>query len=316
MALAGAGAAGAEPGGPELERGRALLADGEVAAACRAFAASQRLAPTPQTQVALASCEEQDRHLVTAWRSFREAAAATADAEAGPLRRFHDAAAARAARLEPRLSTLRIRVPPSARLDGLELLRDGAPLPEASWDQPIPLDRGTYAVMVRAPGHPAWSTTVTVAAEGDHQVVEVPWLVAPEEVSVVSAPAAPAAAGPAAPEAPAPPLTLEVPRRVPGLTFALASGAWMALGTAVVLELWSEATYAESQATKDGTRQAELWSAADDRRYAAATLAVVGVGCAGAALWIYLRRDHDEAGIVAVPTASPDGAGVMLRGRW
>lgn len=186
MLLAHAPTAQAQPAGAQAEvlfrQGKALMAGGKIAEACAAFDMSQKLDPTVTTLLNQANCREKNGQLATAWGLFLEAARQTSVATDAMSQRMHVAAADRAAKLESRLSTLRIDVPPENRIGGLEVLRDGDVLDPVTWNKALPLDGGTYQVSARAPGNAEWSSTIVVAPERDARTIEIPRL-RPAELS-------------------------------------------------------------------------------------------------------------------------------------
>lgn len=170
----------AQPSGAQAEilfrQGKELMATGHIAEACSAFDASQRLDPTTPTLLNQANCREQNHQLATAWGMFLEAERRTRGGADKASKQMNATARDRIARIEPRLSTLRVTVPAASRLDGLELARDGELLDPATWNRALPIDGGTYRLTARAPGRVAWSSTITVAAERDAQTIEIPAL--------------------------------------------------------------------------------------------------------------------------------------------
>ncbi|HWO22983.1 MAG TPA: tetratricopeptide repeat protein [Kofleriaceae bacterium] len=159
-----------------FREGKRLMAAGKVAEACAAFDASQKLDPTVTTLLNQADCREKNGQLATAWGLFLEVNRLSRTASDAAGKQMRVVAAQRAARLEPRLSTLRIDVPAENRIGGLEILRDGDVLDPATWDKPLPIDGGTYRISARAPGNAEWSSSVTVAPERDARALEVPKL--------------------------------------------------------------------------------------------------------------------------------------------
>jgi hypothetical protein len=155
-----------------FNQGKALLARGETAAACDAFAASQKLAPVPSTLMNLGDCREKNAQLASAWAAYVAVERQVrGDGKYGGLA---DVAAGRAAKLLPRLSYLTINVPDGVRVDGLVVTRDGVEIEAGAWNQRLPIDGGPHVVAGRAPGHETWSTTVEAGAERDEVAVEVP----------------------------------------------------------------------------------------------------------------------------------------------
>src|SRR5690606_2054720 len=88
--------------------GRALLARGQLEAACARFEASLALDPAVGTLLNLALCFEERGMLASAWARYREAA----DRAARERMKQHERVAVqRAAALAPRLPRLLIRAP-------------------------------------------------------------------------------------------------------------------------------------------------------------------------------------------------------------
>src|SRR3977135_2013270 len=107
-----------------FRQGRELMAAGQTADACNAFAESQKLEPATSTLLNLASCREKLGQIATAWGLFVDAARQTRSASDPATRQLHTVAAERATRLENRISKLTINVPQGSQVDGLEISRD------------------------------------------------------------------------------------------------------------------------------------------------------------------------------------------------
>src|SRR5689334_5913935 len=77
IALALSGTAQAQPSGAQAEtlfrQGKELMGKGQIAEACAAFDASQKLDPTIATLLNQAACREKNGQLATAWGLFLEA---------------------------------------------------------------------------------------------------------------------------------------------------------------------------------------------------------------------------------------------------
>jgi hypothetical protein len=157
-----------------FRNGKRLLKQGKVAEACAAFDASQKLEPTISTVLNQANCREKNHQLATAWGLFLDAERDTRSATDDAGRQLHQIATDHADKLESRLSTLEIHVAADARVDGLEIRRDGVVIDAATWNQALPIDGGTYTIAARAPGGTAWTTKVTVAEERDAKTIEIP----------------------------------------------------------------------------------------------------------------------------------------------
>jgi hypothetical protein len=151
---------------------KALFDAGKTEEACKTWEASERLDPSLGTLTNIANCREKNGDLATAWEAFVSLERRTAGI--GKYASLNTLGKTRAAALEPRLSYLTINVPDEVRVDGLEVLRGGVVIDTGAWNRALPIDGGTHTITGRAPGHEAWSTTVTVAPEGDRKAVEVP----------------------------------------------------------------------------------------------------------------------------------------------
>lgn len=158
------------------DKGRALVAAGKTAEACAAFEQSQRIAPAVTTLIALGTCRERLGQLATAWKLFVEAERESRSASDDTIVQLHAIALDRAAKLEPRVPKLTIDVPVASKIDGLQILRDKDNLSEGDWNRALPIDGGTYTIIARAPGADEWSTSVTLASEGDVKTIDVPKL--------------------------------------------------------------------------------------------------------------------------------------------
>jgi hypothetical protein len=155
-----------------FDEGKVLMAEKRLAEACTKFEASHRLAASAATLMNLGACLEADGRLASAWGAFRQAqglAVRMDPALVEPSRK-------RAAALESRLSSLRIVVPESSRVPGLEVKRNGVVLIDAQWGSSQYVDGGEYEIVARAPGTVAWTTKVAVATELDRKEVEIPRL--------------------------------------------------------------------------------------------------------------------------------------------
>jgi hypothetical protein len=160
--------------------GRNLMIDGQFAAACQKFEASQKLDPGLGTMLNLADCYEKSGRTASAWAEYREAIPAARASGSEERARL---AEERARALESRLSTLTIRVMADATGSEVEVLRDGIPVDRAVLSTPIPVDPGEHLVIARAPGRKEWSKQIAVGAERDKVEIEVPALPAADAAS-------------------------------------------------------------------------------------------------------------------------------------
>lgn len=214
-----------------FDEGNKLMAAGDLAKACAAFAASNNIDPRAGTLIRLGECREANHQLASAWTAYNDALARVKD----PRKR--EIATARVAALAPRLSHLTIVVG-AHKVAGLVVTQNSRPIDPVIWDQRLPLDGGSYTIGASAPGFAAWQTTITVPPEGGDVRAEVPAL-APLPKPAPSPVISPTALAPtvvvptvvATSETPAP--SMWTPRR----KVALASGgvAVASLATGVAL---------------------------------------------------------------------------------
>jgi serine/threonine-protein kinase len=150
------------------------MSEGKYGAACAKFDESLRIQRGIGALYNAAGCYEKLGHTAKAWRGFRDAASAAAasgDAERAA------AAQERADALEPTLMRLNITVSAGVRtISGLELSRDGNPVPREEWGVAAPVDPGNYRVSATAPGRRGWSSVVVVREPGKVVEVSVPEL--------------------------------------------------------------------------------------------------------------------------------------------
>src|SRR5262245_32221319 len=143
--------------------GKELMKAGKLTEACQRFEAAQKLEPTTMTVVTLGDCREQNQQFASALslylRAERELRGLT-DATGVQL---HELVKQRAAALLPRLSHLTIKIDSdAAQPKVLEILLENDKVEEGAWNQPLPVDGGTYHISARAPGHREWMTTVHI----------------------------------------------------------------------------------------------------------------------------------------------------------
>lgn len=298
IVLCGAGLAHAQPAGAQAEvlfrQGITLKDEGKFGEACAAFDASAKLEPAITTLLNRADCREQNGQLATAWGLFLDAERQTRAATDPPTQQLHLVAIEHAAKLEPRLSRLTVKVPDDSQIPQLEILRGAVPVDVGAWNHPLPVDGGNYTITARAPGYEPWHTTIEVAPEGDTQEVVVPTL---ERAPIVPDP---------------------VPRRRAKLPFVLGGAAVALLGSSVALGLSADGTYGDAKREPDDARQRSLWHTANTKRYVAEGLAIGGLACAGLAVWRYLRHGTVESRsqLELGPVAGRGTAGVQLRGHF
>ena len=312
--------AGAQPAGAQADvlfrEGRALMTAGKIAEACAAFEQSQKLEPAVTTLINLAACREKLGQLATAWGLFLEAERQTRSAGGKAAVQLNQVARDRAAKLEPRVPKLTISVPDKSKIDGLEILLNlevllnKESIPAGMWNRALPVDGGTYTITARAPGANDWSTRVTLAREADTKTIDIPDLRNLKR----------GLDGPANAQSGTAQSSGATKRGGSFVPIAVGAGAVVLLGGALGFSLWGDSTYDDAKAEMtDQARRDSLYDSANRKRYAAEGLAVAGVGCAGVAVWLYLRQrgartettETSARHLMLAPTAS--GIGVVGR---
>jgi hypothetical protein len=153
-----------------FQEGKSLMEAGDPGRACPKLMESHRIDPAGGTVLLLALCLEARGLLASAWTRYHEAQSlARRDQRLDRLER----AAERLRALEPRLSRIHLRPPPSAPA-GLEIAIDATRLPPSAYESGLPLDPGEHRVSATAPDHEPWSASVVVRGEGDVLRVNVP----------------------------------------------------------------------------------------------------------------------------------------------
>jgi hypothetical protein len=318
IALLGHGVAHAEPTEPErtlatqlFQEGRDLMTRGRYTEACPKLAESQRLDPGGGTLLNLALCHEKEGRLATAWSEFAEALAlATRDRRTDRM----EAAEAHARDLEKRLPRVVVDVPPSSRIDGLEIRCDGAVLRPPAWGTAAPVDPGEHAIEATAPGRVPLRTVVRVDREGETRHVILPLL-----------PLAPVSVGPAAPtDKPSPrtssPPPSPSPSRAPSaaaVMLLVVGGVGVGVGTYFGLDALAKRRDVEN-GCPDPTRCTSELKERNDRALRSADLATgaflfgaVALGV-GSYLWISSPADRSPATALSL-APSPGGASLGLR---
>jgi len=299
-----------------FEQGRELVEQGHYAEACPKFAESLRLDRGIGTMLWLADCYESNGQTASAWASFKEAAAAAALAHDARERVARD----RVTKLEPKLTTVAIVVPPEAAVRGLEVRRDGVLLGPAEWGIGVPVDPGIHAVDAGAPERKPWTTSVELPAKPGLVSVTIPVL----EAAPALAPAAPEATS--APETVAPLSTTTTrtwsTQRIAG---AVVAGAGvLSLGVGVYFGLEAKSTYDGSngpgRCVNNQCDSQGLQERSSAYSQATVSTVLVGVGLAavatGAVLHFTAPRESPIAGLGVSPMVARGGGGLVLLRSW
>ncbi len=154
-----------------FDAAQALLEQGNTKEACGKFAESQKLDPQLGTLLHLADCYERNGQLASAWLGFREAGE-LAEKRNDPRQ---SVAAERATALRPRLSQMKLELPAELPA-GTVIQRNGATISETHWRAPTALDPGSYQIVVSAPSHEPFRSSVEVKGEGAVTTLTVPAL--------------------------------------------------------------------------------------------------------------------------------------------
>lgn len=171
------------------DRGVELMAAKNFDEACPKLEEVTRLVPEGiGAKFTLAQCYEAQGRLASAWMQFSFVAGHMGQPERAQL------SAERVAALKPKLANLTITVSPAiASLPGLTVTRGGTGLGPGQFNEPIPVDRGTYVVRVAATGKKPWEFEVKVETDGQKVVVDIPSLEdAPIELAATPEPGIPA----------------------------------------------------------------------------------------------------------------------------
>ncbi len=157
------------------DEARKLASAKDFAAACPKFKASYDMDPAGGTLLNLADCYENEGKTALAWTTFKDALVAAQQDGNQPRVEF---AKAHIASLEQSLAYLTLDVPNDARLDGLVVSIDGAPLASAAWGVALPVDPGKHVVRAEAKGHEPFERSFEVSKAGQREAVSVPLLAA------------------------------------------------------------------------------------------------------------------------------------------
>ena len=289
-----------------FKQGIELKAAGNLAAACDAFDASEKLDPNLGTLMYLADCREANQQLTTAWAFFLEAEQRTRNGTDDESVQINASARERAGRLEPRLSKLKLVVPEASKLSGLEILVGDELFKPSTWNLDVPVDGKAHTITARAPGRISWTTMVVVGPERDLKSVEVPALkLAPILPPIVGTSRANDPSGPSR--------SSNVP------PILLVAGGAVFFGGAIGFELSSRTEYAKSERQPEDAHQTALWESAKLRRYAAVGLLAGGFGCVGVAVWMWVRRSGESVPpptTLVEPVAGPGYAGIQVGRAW
>ncbi|WP_437926060.1 PEGA domain-containing protein [Sorangium sp. So ce291] len=150
---------------------RALVDKGDYAAGCPKFEASLELNPSASTMINIARCHEREGKVATAWHDYNRAIVLNRETAGEQRRRgLEEIAQKGIADLDARVPKLRVVV--KGAPSGVEVQRDGTPVPAAALGEPLPVDPGPHDLRASAPGHETETRSVTLR-EGESVTVEL-----------------------------------------------------------------------------------------------------------------------------------------------
>lgn len=312
---------------------KALVDAGQYADACAKFAESKRLAPGLGVTLYLADCYEHIGRTASAWTEFRAAE--------GLARQRNDkradVARDRAQALEQKLDRMTIVVAPTVSRVGLQVLRDGVPVPQEEWGLSVPVDPGEHVVVVSAEGHKGRTlSSARLGASNDTSTVTIDSIDEP----VPAAPRPPAEPPPVPTPAPtgqtasSPPVSPPPPPAPPpsdSTHLARTAGIGVAalgvvgVGVGSVFGILAKSKLDESNADNhcDTTNHCDeaglsLRQDAESRaRTATIAFAVGGVAlAAGVVLYVTASRSQSATSVAVAPAPMTGGGGALLRVRF
>lgn len=142
-----------------FNEGVALFNKGEFEAACPRFEASLKQFPGIGTRGKLAECYEKVGRYASAYQAYHEVAQ-LATRGGDPAR--EQVASERAKSLEPKLSYITVVLSPANDVTGLVVKRSGREIERAKLGAAEPVDSGTVAIDVTAPGRKPFSGHIHV----------------------------------------------------------------------------------------------------------------------------------------------------------
>lgn len=144
----------------------------DYAKACPKLAEAVRLVPEGiGAKLTLAECFEASGKLASAWSQY--AVAASMADRAGQKERAASASA-RANDLKGKLAYLTIEVPRTvSAIPKVSITRGDVQVGEGQWFTPLPIDVGTYEIVVTAPGYKQWMQQIVIAKDGESAKIRV-----------------------------------------------------------------------------------------------------------------------------------------------
>lgn len=292
-----------------FERAMVQYKKSAYADALKLFLGSQDLDPGVGTLLYIGECYKQLGKPASAWGAFKEAMSLAQ--KLGDKR--GDVAKEKAAEVEGQMSYLRIDVPDSAKVPGLEVKRDGKVVSSSLFGTSVPVDPGTYTIEASAPGYASDKGTVQVGEKGAK---------ATHMVKPLKANAAPPATGSAAATAP----TATAPSMGESKGTEVTHGPWrtvgfVGIGVGLAVGVVGGLGMLQGSSDADKARTNKDTPAYNDaksvyNRGLLLTLVGVAVVGTGTALVIVDPGKKETTAWRAVPVVGPGQAGLSLGRRF
>ncbi len=192
------------------------------------------------------------------------------------------------------------------------------PVTAGSYGTALPMDGGHYTITATAPHAATFIAELDLGAEKDVQATTIKihvedkpivTKVEPKETDGIQPPPHQDDQVEKPVPPPAPPRSHVAPIVTTIAAVALGGGA---LG----FELWGRDLLDQASKEPDDAKQNQLYNDANTRHYIAEGMGVGAVVVAGVAVWLWVRSSHAEPTAYVVPTASPDGGGLAVLGRF
>jgi len=299
------------------EAGRQLVLDERCELALERLQASQSLDPAVGTLLLIGHCQEQLGKTASAWAAFRSARSLAQRLGQSDREQIADT---RARALEPRLARIEIALPADVDTTAWSITEDGRELPRALLGVPLPVDPGTRAIRVSAPGYEPFVARVVIADAPGITSVPVP--------ALSRRPLDPAASAPS--PTPVPSTPRDVPARgaprngvLQVLAYAGvglgAAGLGIAAGYGIAARNRFDDAVGECPAGRCTPRGRRLRESGD-RQATVATVSAVGgavLMASGISLWIAMPSGDAGSGTaLGVTSLGGDGFGVGMRGAF
>ena len=295
-----------------FKQGKKLLGEKRYADACQAFEESNKLDPGIGVEANVALCYEEWGKLARAYRAYAKAEEmAKGSGDTNRASKLHE----RLAGIEPQVPKLTVKLPAGANAPQ-KMTLDGATLDATELGKPQLVDPGPHlieyvtdsgkkhtVVPVERGGHAEYTLEIAVEKKPDHDKEDKPIVEPEQDPGKYWKYGAYAAAG------------------AGGLLIVISS--YMALSA---LSQYNDALAKDCMNSKTMCDSTGLSATHDARHEAnvATVLFLVGTAAVGGGVALYLLAPHADRtekmekgeALYLVPTATPDGAGIVVGGRF